>query len=491
MTEMPAPEGGPGVRPEAVPGQESHDVDVPAGLRDFMAQGWAPPLAVVVEQAPWAPYAAKRRAALAARFPTEALVIPSGTLKVRANDTDYRFRPGSDFFWLTGEPGEDAVLVIRPADDGASAGDAPATLYVHPRSDRSTAAFFTDRRYGELWVGPRRGLDEVAAVSGLETAPLAELPAALAQLGRTRVLRGYDAGVDAGVDAARDADDELAVVLSELRLIKDDHEIAQLSAAIAATVLGFEDVIRELPRAIRTSERWIEGTFDRRARLAGNDVGYGSICACGPHATTLHWVHNDGVVRPGELMLLDMGVESQELYTADVTRTLPINGRWTEPQRRVYDVVHRAQRAAVEAVRPGVDFLEPHRVAMRVIAATLEEWGILPVSAEESLQKDSGLHQRYTLHGTSHMLGLDVHDCASARSETYRDGTLAPGMVLTVEPGLYFQPDDLTVPAELRGIGVRIEDDVLVTDTGRRNLSEALPRDPDEVERWMAALLPG
>ena len=283
----------------------------------------------------------------------------------------------------------------------------------------------------------------------------------------------------------------LAVVLSELRLIKDDHEIAQLSAAITATVLGFEDVIRELPRAIRTSERWIEGTFDRRARLAGNDVGYGSICACGPHATTLHWVHNDGVVRPGELMLLDMGVESRELYTADVTRTLPINGRWTEPQRRVYDVVHRAQRAAVEAVRPGVDFLEPHRVAMRVIAATLEEWGILPVSAEESLQKDSGLHQRYTLHGTSHMLGLDVHDCASARSETYRDGTLAPGMVLTVEPGLYFQPDDLTVPAELRGIGVRIEDDVLVTDTGRRNLSEALPRDPDEVERWMAALLPG
>ena len=171
-----------------------------------------------------------------------------------------------------------------------------------------------------------------------------------------------------------------------------------------------------------------------------------------------------------------------------MTRTLPISGRWSDVQIQVYDVVYRAQTAAIEAVRPGAEFLEPHRVAMRILAEALAEWGILPIPVEEALEKTSGVYQRYTLHGTSHMLGLDVHDCAEARNDSYRDGTLSPGMVLTVEPGLYFQLDDLTVPEQLRGIGVRIEDDILVTDTGHRNLSEALPRDRDEIERWMADL---
>jgi Xaa-Pro aminopeptidase len=515
MSEEPTPDLDAAGPPETLSGQQSHDSAIPAALRAFMAQGWARPPAVAPEPAPWAPYTAKRRAALRALFPDDALVIPSGTLKVRANDTDYPFRPGSDFYWLTGEQGEDAVLMLRPGT--AADEDAAATLYVHPRSDRSTSAFYADRRYGELWVGPRSGLAETAAVCGIDTGSLADLPAVLAELAGARVLRGYDAAVDAAIttpeptvaeaalsaaaagevdepaadderELPRTPDEELAVALSELRLIKDDHEIAMLSEAIAATVRGFEDVVRELPWAIETSERWIEGTFDRRARVEGNDVGYGSICACGPHATTLHWVRNDGAVRPGELMLLDMGVESHELYTADVTRTLPISGRWSPVQRQVYDVVYRAQSAAIEAVRPGVDFLAPHRVAMRIIAEALAEWGILPVSVEEALEKTSGVYQRYTLHGTSHMLGLDVHDCGQARSEQYRDGKLAPGMVLTVEPGLYFQPDDLTVPEHLRGIGVRIEDDILVTDTGCRNLSGALPRDAADIERWMAGL---
>ncbi|HMA46571.1 MAG TPA: M24B family metallopeptidase, partial [Frankiaceae bacterium] len=331
------------------------------------------------------------------------------------------------------------------------------------------------------------------------------------------VLRGLDRRVDGRVlpfdppppapdgpvaaDAAprpRTRDEELATTLSELRLVKDDHEIAMLEEAVAATVRGFEECVRALPRAAREArgERWVEGTFWRRARLDGNDVGYGSIVACGAHATTLHWVRNDGPVRPGELALLDMGVESCSLYTADVTRTLPIGGRFTPVQRRVYEVVHRAQQAGIEAVQPGAAFLDPHRAAMRVLAEALARWGLLPATVEEALNEDpkapnAGVHRRYTLHSTSHMLGLDVHDCAAARKESYRDGTLEPGMVLTVEPGLYFQPDDLTVPAELRGIGVRIEDDVLVTRQGARVLSAALPRDPDGVEAWMGALLRG
>ena len=261
---------------------------------------------------------------------------------------------------------------------------------------------------------------------------------------------------------------------------------------------GFTECVRELgpASAMRNGERWLEGTFWRRARLDGNDVGYGSIVACGHHATTLHWVRDDGPVRAGDLALLDMGVEGPSLYTADVTRTLPIDGRFDDTQRRVYEVVLRAQQAGIDAVRPGAAFLDPHRAAMRVIAEALHDWGLLPVDVEASLSEDAkapgaGMHRRYTLHSTSHMLGLDVHDCAHARDEVMRDSPLAAGMVLTVEPGLYFQPDDLTVPPELRGIGVRIEDDILVTAHGCRNLSAGLPRDAAEVENWVSGLRGG
>jgi Xaa-Pro aminopeptidase len=235
-------------------------------------------------------------------------------------------------------------------------------------------------------------------------------------------------------------------------------------------------------------ERWIEGTFWRRARLEGNDVGYGSIVATGPHATTLHWVRNDGRVQPGDLALLDMGVEVDSFYTADVTRTLPVDGHFRDVQRQVYDVVLAAQQAGIDATKPGADFLAPHRAAMSVIAHALEDWGFLGVPAAESLQDNVGLHRRYTLHSTSHMLGLDVHDCANARAESYGKGPLAEGMVLTVEPGLYFQSDDLTVPPAFRGIGVRIEDDVLVTGDGCRVLSDALPRMAQDVEEWVRDL---
>ena len=183
-----------------------------------------------------------------------------------------------------------------------------------------------------------------------------------------------------------------------------------------------------------------------------------------------------------------MGIESTELYTADVTRTIPISGRFSDVQREVYDAVHQAQLSALAQVRPGAEFLAPHRAAMAVLTEWLVDRGILTCSVEEALDEEHQYHRRYTLHGTSHMLGIDVHDCASARSEMYRKGTLVPGTCLTVEPGLYFQPDDLTVPERYRGIGVRIEDDVLVTDTGRRNLSAALPSQADEVEAWMADL---
>jgi Xaa-Pro aminopeptidase len=222
----------------------------------------------------------------------------------------------------------------------------------------------------------------------------------------------------------------------------------------------------------------------------GNDIGYDSIAAGGRHATTLHWIDNTGPITPGELVLLDMGVEGHNLYTADVTRTLPVSGTFTTVQRELYDLVFQAQQVAIEAVRPGVAFLAAHHAAMDVLAHGLESMGLLPVSAAEALDPESKVYARWTLHGVSHMLGMDVHDCGMAAPEAYTKGNLAEGMVLTVEPGLYFQEDDLLVPEELRGIGIRIEDDILVTADGYRNLSDSLPRTSADVEAWMGAHLP-
>ncbi|GAA3233624.1 aminopeptidase P family protein [Actinocorallia longicatena] len=473
----------------------SHDLPVPPALAAFFQGGWAA-TDVALQPVPAAVYAAKRRAALSARFPGERLVIPAGDLKVRSNDCDYAFRPHSAFAHLTAELATEAVpetvLVLEPAGSGHE-----ATLFTHPRSPRDGspmgAQFYRDRRHGEFWVGRRRTLRETEDALGVAAASVDDLPKALSGAGRTRVVRGVDPAIDSlvGPHPAPDADRELAAVLAELRLVKDEWEVAQLQAAVDHTVAGFTDVVGELRHAasLARGERWIEGVFNRRARLEGNGVGYETIAAAGAHACVLHWIRNDGPVPDGSLLLLDAGVEVDSFYTADVTRTLPVNGRFTDAQRQVYDLVFAAQEAGIAALRPGARFRDFHNEAMRVIAEGLDSWGLLPGGAEASLDPDSGLYRRYTLCGSGHMLGMDVHDCAKARAETYLDGVLEAGQVLTVEPGLYLQPDDLTLPAALRGIGVRIEDDLVITDDGCVNLSAALPRGSDEIETWMAALL--
>lgn len=469
---------------------------------DFVTQHWADRSAVTHEPLAAAPYAAERRRRIGELFPGERLVVPAGALKTRSNDTDYRFRPHSAFAHLTGlgtdqEP--DAVLVLHPTPDGGH----DAVLYFRPLAGRDTEEFFADSRYGEFWVGARPTLEDLEALTGIRTAPLDELADAIGKdVGeggvRVRVVRDADDAVTATVEAARTvadedaatADAELVEALSELRLVKDDYEVEQMRAAVAATVAGFERVVGHLARAVghRRGERVIEATFDGHAREEGNAVGYETIAASGDHATTLHWIRNDGEVRAGDLVLIDAGVEVESLYTADVTRTLPVDGTFTEVQRRVYEAVLDAADAAFAVVRPGARFRDVHAAAMEVIAARLEQWGLLPCSAEESLDPEGQYHRRWMVHGTSHHLGIDVHDCAQARRELYLDAVLEPGMVFTIEPGLYFKADDLAVPEEYRGIGIRIEDDVLVTDDGYDNLSAALPRRPEDVETWMAGL---
>ncbi|MEU7373877.1 aminopeptidase P family protein [Streptomyces albidoflavus] len=452
-------------------------------LAENMTQGWADTELHDLQPIEQAAETAGRRAALSARFPGERLVVPAGNLKTRSNDTEYAFRSSVEYAYLTGDQTEDGVLVLEPTEAGHE-----ATIYLLPRSNRENGEFWLDGQ-GELWVGRRHSLTEAEQLLGLPAKDVRELAGALAEAtGPVRVVRGYDAGIEAALadKVTAERDEELKVFLSEARLVKDAFEIRELQKAVDSTVRGFEDVVRVLDKAEATSERYIEGTFFLRARVEGNDIGYGSICAAGPHATTLHWVRNNGQVRSGDLLLLDAGVETHTLYTADVTRTLPINGTYSPLQRKIYDAVYEAQEAGIAAVRPGAKYRDFHEASQRVLATRLVEWGILEGPVDRVLEL--GLQRRFTLHGTGHMLGMDVHDCAVARTETYVQGTLEPGMCLTVEPGLYFQADDLTVPEEYRGIGVRIEDDILVTEDGNRNLSAALPRTSDEVERWMAEL---
>jgi Xaa-Pro aminopeptidase len=465
------------------PKQASHDFVPPAALVEFMSGDWIDRPATPGRH-PEAPRFAQRREALSRAYPGIYLVIPAGRERVRANDTFYRFRPSSDLAYLlgAGEPG--AVLVLEPLGSGHR-----SLLFV-PAHNRGTAEFFTDRIYGELWVGRHRGVDESREYFGVdECRPMQGLAQYLGELREAayplRVLRSHDDEVDR-VFAETDGDLELAEHLSEARLIKDEYELEELRKACAISKLAFEDAIRAMRTA--ESERAIEAAFWGRARLEANDVGYLTIAAAAEHACTLHWTRNDGAMRPGALLLLDAGVECDSLYTADITRTLPISGRFSPEQRTIYEIVWSAQKAGIEAAVAGNDFLEPHRRAVRVMAEGLIELGILRVSLDEALDPDRLYHRRYTLHGVSHMLGLDVHDCANARTQEYRLGSLRDGMVLTVEPGLYFQPDDATVPPRFRGIGVRIEDDVAVTPSGPENLSAALPSQADAVEGWIAQL---
>jgi Xaa-Pro aminopeptidase len=436
---------------------------------EYISSGWATNAPAKVATDKVAPFAKDRRQAVAAAFPGKVLVIEAGAPKTRSNDTEYRYRPHAAFAHLTGWGSRtvaDSVLVI----------DTKATkeiLFLRPTAGKDSDEFFANPAIGEFWVGARPTLEEISSLLDIETRDLAQL----------------DAYLD-GSDKLDLENQELAQFVSELRLIKDSYEIEQMRIAVTASVSGFEDIVRVLPNSvgIPKGERVIETAFFARARQEGNDLGYDTIAAAGKNACVLHWISNDGEVKPNELVLVDAGVEVDSLYTADITRTLPVSGKFTEAQKRIYLAVLEAADAAFAIAKPGIKFREIHAAAMKVIAQKTADWGILPVSAEESLDENKQFHRRWMVHGTSHHLGIDVHDCAQARKEMYLDAELKEGMVFTIEPGLYFHADDLLAPEEFRGIGIRIEDDVLVTATGVENLSRALPRDPDQIEAWMAKL---
>ena len=438
---------------------------------DYMGSGWADHIEASIAASPVARFAAERRAKVAAAFAGEVILIEAGPAITRSNDTEYRYRPHSAFAHLTGWGAHtvpDSVLVIDARDMSTA-----CKLYLRETAGKDSSEFFANSAIGEFWVGQRPSLDEVSRLLQLETKSIREYQDFIESLDGNFITLKHSA---------------LAEFVSELRLVKDEYEIGEMRKAVAASIKGFEEVAASLAKAKAhpRGERVVETAFFSEARANGHDLGYETIAAAGEHACTLHWIINNGPVRDGELLLLDAGVEMESLYTADVTRTIPINGKFSPLQREIYEAVLEAADAVFAMAKPGVLFKEMHATAMRVIAEKTHGWGFLPGSVEDSLNPENQHHRRWMVHGTGHHLGLDVHDCAQARREMSMDAELKPGMIFTIEPGLYFHKNDLLVPEEFRGIGVRIEDDVLVTENGVENLTAGLPRKVDELEAWLA-----
>jgi len=437
----------------------------------FIASQWEDKPASNAKRWEVADYAQARRDRLAQLYPGKVIMIEAGSMKVRSNDTEYRFRPDTAFTYFTGWGSEtvpDSVLIID-----ARKKTAKARLYLRPTAGRDTNEFFANSMIGEFWTGPRPTLEDIEIQLGIPTYDIKKLETHLRALPKLLTQKNT----------------KFAEKVSAMRFVKDDYEIRQMRQAIEVTARGFADIAKAMPRAIRSThgERVIETTFFARAREEGYDLGYDTIAASGAHACILHWNKNTGSVNKNDLVLVDAGCELDSLYTADITRSIPASGKFSKEQRWVYEAVLEAADAAFAIVKPGIKFREIHNAAIAVIAKKVAELGLIPVSAEDALKEENQHHRRYMVHGTSHHLGLDVHDCAKARREHYQDGVLEPGMIFTIEPGLYFHADDLTVPKAYRGIGVRIEDNVLVTANGCENLSGLLPRKVDEVESWFAA----
>ena len=411
-------------------------------------------------------------------------ILPGGREVTRSHDTHYRYRQDSDFYYLTGFEEPDAIAVVAP-----SHAEHRYTLFVRPRDPER-----------EIWDGRRAGVEGAKSEYGADAAfEVKEFPAKLQEILDGADTLYYRLGVDAELDQTLVKEirnmralvrkgvhppatiTDPAVLLHEMRLVKtvEEIEIMQRSCDIAA------EAHREAMRAARPGmkeyeiEALVEFVFRRNGALA---PAYTSIVGSGANATVLHYVNNDATLRDGDLLLLDAGAEYRG-YASDITRTFPVNGRFTEAQRDVYGVVLDAQIECVEMVKPGVTMEELYQHSIRLLTEGMLRLGLLKGDAEKLIEE--GAYKKFYMHRLGHYLGMDVHDVGRYMFDgKYRP--VEPGMVMTVEPGLYVAADAEDVPDKYRGIGVRIEDDVLVTSDGHRVLTSAAPKQVEEIEELMA-----
>jgi Xaa-Pro aminopeptidase len=424
-------------------------------------------------------YAQRRERALAA-FAGGVAVIPSAKTILRNGDSSFPFRQDSDFYYLTGFGEPDAVLVLAAQRDGER-----CVLFLRKRD-----------RAQEIWDGARLGVEGACEALGVDAAyPIDELAQRLPELlGDASTLHyafGNDAHFDGVVrEALEDARTrtrrkgrapqtvaEPSLVLSEMRLLKTEDEIAILRRAAAITRSGHIEAMRNTRPG--SFEYEIQAVLEAEYRRAGaQSVAYTSIVAGGDNVTVLHYDANRDRLEAGSLLLIDSGCEL-DCYATDVTRTWPVNGHFTPEQRAIYEVVLAAVDSAIDRVRPGVPRNEFHDAAVRTVTQGLLDIGLLTGSVDENIETER--YKDYFMHGTGHWLGLDVHDAGAYRDVDDRPVEFRPGMVTTVEPGIYVRRD-LDCDERFKGIGVRIEDDVLVTANGNENLTSAIPKSVEELE---------
>lgn len=417
---------------------------------------------------------------------TDVAIIPSAKEVVRSHDTNYRFRQNSDFLYLTGFDEPDAIAVIRPHHV-----EHPYILFVRPRDAEK-----------ELWDGVRAGVEGAKELYGASEAfPIAEFETKLPELLTDRTNLIYRLGTDTELDGKIIKQlatlramtrrgvispltiTDIAKVVHEMRAIKTDAEIKLIERAAQISAEAHLAAMKTVKPGMYEYEieALVDYTFRRHGCAASS---YGSIVGGGNNATILHYVKNDAQLKDGELLLLDAGAEYQT-YAGDITRTFPINGKFTNEQREIYELVLSAQVACVEAARAGVSMDELYNLSARILTEGLVRLNVLQGETEKLIEE--GEHKKFYPHKLGHFLGMDVHDVGAY----YKDGTARPleaGMIVTIEPGLYFnEATDESVPEKYKGIGVRIEDDVLITKDGNRVLTGGVPKTIDEIEALMNA----
>ena len=433
---------------------------------------------------PFANYARRRKQLMRMAGDDAILVLPAALVRIRSRDTLYPYRQDSDLWYLTGFPEPEAVLVLVP---GRKHGE---TLLFCRECDLER----------EGWDGPRCGPEGAVEAFGLDDAyPIADLDDILPGLleGRSRVY--YHFGRDTDFDlqligwlnrvramvrqGAQPPHEflELGHLLDELRLFKDRDELKLMQRAADISVLAHEAAMRAARPGSREYE--LQAEIERVFRMHDAVPAYASIVGAGSNACVLHYHANNAQTRDGELVLVDAGAEYRG-YAADITRTFPVSGRFSKEQRALHDLVGAAQAAALAQARPGVAYEAGHNAAVATLTEGLLKLGLLKGKLKKNLAE--GHYKRFCRHKSGHWLGLDVHDVGQYRIDG-QSRLLEPGMVFTIEPGLYVSPDDATVDARWRGIGIRIEDDVLVTKDAPKVLTAKLARSADEIESFMAA----
>ncbi len=435
---------------------------------------------------PASEYRRRRERLMELMMPGSLAVIPAGSHKIRNRDVEYLFRQDSDFYYLTGFVEADALLVLVP---GRAHGQ--AILFCQER----------DPRY-ETYNGERLGPDRASQVLGVDDAfPMSDLGDILPGLleGKERIymtLGDYpdlDRRVLQWVGAIRGRESGGAIapgefvalrhMLHELRLFKSAKELELMRTAAAITIDAHARAMRACKPGM--TELALEAELLHEFMTQGaRSPAYPSIVAGGNNACTLHYTSNNGTLRKGDLVLIDAGCEYDH-YASDLTRTFPIDGRYRGAQKAIYEIVLEAQGAAIEQCVVGMNFNTPHDAALRVMVGGLIDLKLLSGSVDGIIE--SGAYTRFCPHKASHWLGLDVHDVGDYRlGSEWRE--LEPGMVLTVEPGIYIRDDDaVDVPSHFKGIGVRIEDDVLITKKGPEVLTAGAPKDIDAIEALMAS----